>query len=211
MTDTGFLDATRTSYNAIAAEYAARFSAELYEKPLDRAILAAFAELVPTGPVADIGCGTGHYTAQLHALGLPVSGIDLSPGMLAIARKNHPGVRFTEGSMLAIDLPDAALAGLSAMYSTIHVPDDELPAVFAEFHRVLQPGGELLLMFQVGDQPRHRSEAWGHPVDLLFHRRQPVRIIEQLHQAGLATHAHMIREPEGDEPTPHAYLLARKP
>jgi hypothetical protein len=43
------------------------------------------------------------------------------------------------------DLADASAAGLLAWFSLIHVPDDEVPAVFAHFRRVLRPGGPLLL------------------------------------------------------------------
>lgn len=52
--------------------------------PLERAILAAYAELVgPAGPVADLGCGPGGLTAYLRRLGVEAYGIDLSPRMEA--------------------------------------------------------------------------------------------------------------------------------
>jgi SAM-dependent methyltransferase len=59
-------------------------------------MLTAFAELV-TGPVADVGCGSGRVTAFLHDLGVPTSGIDLSPRMVAAARRTYPALRFIEG------------------------------------------------------------------------------------------------------------------
>ncbi|WP_394855642.1 methyltransferase domain-containing protein [Rhodococcus globerulus] len=58
---------------------------ELSNKPLDRALLATFAELAH-GTVTDLGCGPGHVTAYLHSLELSTSGVDLSPEMVAIAR-----------------------------------------------------------------------------------------------------------------------------
>jgi predicted RNA methylase len=57
----------------VAADYAERYKTGLEAKPLDRALLAGFAELVRAdgaGPVADLGCGPGRVTAHLHALGL---------------------------------------------------------------------------------------------------------------------------------------------
>jgi SAM-dependent methyltransferase len=213
-----FVRSTRASYDAVAAGYAERFRDELAARPLDRAMLAAFAELVQdaeAGPVADIGCGTGRTTAYLHDLGLAVSGIDLSPQMVAAARQAHPGLRFEVGSMLDLDLPDGGLGGILAWYSTIHIPDERLPDVFAEFRRVLAPGGYLLLAFQVGDEPLHLTEALGRPISLDFHRRQPDRMAALLAQAGLAVQAELLREPdrEGNFPerTPQAFLLARKP
>lgn len=84
-----FLDATRRSYDATADDYAEWIRDELAAKPFDRAVLAVFAELV-RGPVADVGCGTGRITAHLAGLGVDVAGVDLSPGMLAAARRTYP-------------------------------------------------------------------------------------------------------------------------
>jgi SAM-dependent methyltransferase len=83
-------------------------------------------------PVADLGCGPGRVTAHLHALGLNAFGVDLSPQMVAVARRTHPGLRFDEGSMLALDISDGALGDIVAMYSIIHIPQEQLPEVFAE-------------------------------------------------------------------------------
>ncbi|OLT06901.1 methyltransferase [Pseudonocardia sp. CNS-004] len=214
MASPDFLTSTRTSYDTIAADTAEQWKDGLANQPLERAVLATFAELVTTaggGPVADIGCGTGRVTGHLHGLGVDVFGIDLSPGMLEIARRDHPGLRFDVGSMTALDVPDTALTGLMAYYSTIHIPDDLLPQVFAEFHRVLAPGGHALLAFQIGDEPLRLSDAWGHDISLTFHRRRPEQVSALLAAAGLPVHAHAVREPAPDERTPHAYLLARKP
>lgn len=164
---TDFQRATRDSYDALAPAYVEFARGELAAKPLERALLGTFAELAAASggglPVADVGCGTGRVTEYLHGLGrgLDVFGVDLSPRMLAVARQEHPGLRFEEGSMLALDLPDTSLGGLLAWYSTIHVPDEELPRVFAEFHRVLAPGAHVQLGFQVGDEPLRMTEALG--------------------------------------------------
>ncbi|MET7934325.1 class I SAM-dependent methyltransferase [Streptomyces sp. NPDC005322] len=214
MTETDFLRSTRDSYNAMAADYAEHFRDVLEAQSLDRAVLAGFAEMVREtggGPVVDVGCGPGLVTAHLRGLGLSVHGVDLSPRMVALARREHPGLRFEEGSMLALDAADGALAAVVAWYSTIHVPAERLPEVFAEFHRVLAPGGHVLVAFQVGDEPVHYTEAFGHEVALTFRRWQPDRIATLLDEAGLQVRARAQREPERDEKTPQASLIARKP
>jgi SAM-dependent methyltransferase len=145
---------------------------------------------------------------------LTAFGIDLSPEMVAVARRTHPDLRFDEGSMTALDLEDGALGGIVAWYSIIHTPPEKLPVIFAEFHRVLAPGGHLLLAFQVGDEPRHLEHAYGHAISLVAYRLSPGHVAELLSQAGLDVDARLIREPyEREKPRQgqQAYLLVRKP
>jgi SAM-dependent methyltransferase len=62
-------------------------------RPWLRAALAAFAEDVrDRGPVLDVGCAPGAVTAYLAGLGVDASGVDLSPRMIAHARRLHPWV-----------------------------------------------------------------------------------------------------------------------
>ncbi len=211
MTEPPVLHDTRAAYDAVASLYAELFSDVLESLPLERALLAAFAELVrahDVGPVADVGCGPGHVTAHLHALGLPAFGIDLSPAMIALARRAHPDLRFEEGSMTALDLADGVLGGVLASYSTIHTPPRQLPAVFTEFQRVLAPGGHLLLGFIAGDDPL--PQEYDHKV-VLAYRWSPDSLADLLRQAGFVEVARLLREPREGERFRQAHLLVRKP
>ncbi|MEN3299251.1 class I SAM-dependent methyltransferase [Pseudonocardia sp.] len=211
MTEPPYLRTTREAYDTVAAEYAEHFRGALDRMPQDRAILGAFAELVRAdGPVLDVGCGPGQALAHLRTRGVKVFGVDLSPGMVDVARWANPGVRIDVGSMTALDRPDGALGGLVAWYSIIHIPPEELPAVFAEFHRVLVPRGHLLLAFQVGDEPLHFDEAFGHPVDLDFRRLRPDRVADLLADAGFEVLARTVREPVGAETAEQAFVVARR-
>jgi SAM-dependent methyltransferase len=180
--------------------------------PMERAMLAAFAELVQAhdaGPVADLGCGPGQVTAHVHALGLTTFGVDLSSEMVALARRAHPDLRFDEGSMTALDLADGVLGGILAFYSVIHTPPRQLPDVFTEFQRVLAPGGHLLLGFFAGDDPL--PQEFDHKVTLAY-RWSPDSLVELLRQAGFVEVGRLLREPHEDERQfPHAQLLVRKP
>jgi hypothetical protein len=71
MSEPSYLSITRTAYDTVAVDYAELLSDELAAKPLDRAMLGTFAELVRAnggGPVADLGCGPGRVTAQAYLL-----------------------------------------------------------------------------------------------------------------------------------------------
>src|SRR3954447_25914601 len=99
--------ATTDAYDAAAELYAEFARDALDGQPLDRAVLAAFAELVRTtapGLVAEQGCGPGQTTAHLRNLGLDVLGVDVSPAMIALARAAYPGLRFEVSDMRRTNL-----------------------------------------------------------------------------------------------------------
>jgi ubiquinone/menaquinone biosynthesis C-methylase UbiE len=210
-----FLVLTRDGYDRIAAIYAERLHHHLDDKPVDRAVISAFAGLVMKGPnrsVIDIGCGTGATTALLAGCGVDVAGVDLSPNMVAQACRLNPGLAFRAGTMANLELADESVGAICAWYSIIHVPDQHLAGAFGEFHRVLAPGGLVLLAFQVGDEPRVLTNASGQEVHLTFIRRRPQWVSNQLASAGFDVYAELVREPDDDglESTPQAYLIARK-
>lgn len=210
MRDTWLSD-TRSSYDTDATGYAEKVRGLLGERPYLRASLALFAELVHGaggGPVADVGCGPGYVTGHLHDLGVDAFGIDLSPEMVAIARRDYPALRFEVGTMTELDLADGSLAGVLAFWSVIHVPDHAMPGVFEEFRRVLRSGGPLLVGFHVGDETRHTSEGYtGCPIALDSHRRRPSKIVSWLHDAGFTIEGELVMRP--DEDVPGAVIFAR--
>jgi ubiquinone/menaquinone biosynthesis C-methylase UbiE len=195
-----WLTDTRTSYDTVATSYADIVREALDRDPYLRGALAMFAGMVDDGPVADVGCGPGHVTAHLHELGVDAFGVDLSPGMVEVARRDHPGLRFEVGSMTDLVLPDASLAGLLAWWSLIHVPDELVPAVFGQFRRVLRPGGPVLLGFHVGDESRLKTEGYGgHPMNVQVYRRQPGQVAGWLRDAGFTVEAQLLLDP-GERP-----------
>jgi SAM-dependent methyltransferase len=212
MTEPAHVIETRTAYDLVAESYADMLRDDLATNTWDRVVLDGFAELVgTTGLVGDLGCGPGRITGYLAARGLDAFGVDLSPGMVAQARRDHPGLRFEVGSLAALDLADASLAGALAWYSLIHIPPEQLPGVVAELVRVLAPGGRLLAAFQVGDERRHLTQAYGHDLSLDAYRLRPEVVTGLFTDAGLVMEAQLVRAPDASEKSPQAYLLARKP
>jgi SAM-dependent methyltransferase len=209
----GWLNDIRVSYDEVAASYADQLRDALDGEPYLRAALALFAELIRDsggGPVADLGCGPGHITAHLQQLGISASGIDLSPAMIDVARHSYPSLRFETGSMTDLRLADASVAGLLSFWSLVHTPDDELPAIFAHFRRVLRPGGLLLLGFHAGQGSRLLTQGYGgHPMKVYVHRRQPGQVAAWLATAGMTVEAQLLLGLAGSYSG--ALLFARRP
>lgn len=207
----GWLDDTRASYDADASGYAEKVRGLLEGSPYLRLSLDSFAETVDRaggGPVADVGCGPGYVTGYLHDAGVDAFGIDLSPEMVTIARRDHPDLRFEVGSMTGLDLADDSLAGIVAFWSVIHVPDHAVPGVFAEFRRVLRPGGSVLVGFHVDDGTHHTSEGYtGRPISVDSHCRRPGTVSGWLRDAGFTVGAELLIRPYDD--IPGAVIFAR--
>jgi SAM-dependent methyltransferase len=207
----GWLTDTRASYDTDATGYADKVRGLLDGKPYLRTSLALFAELVQGaggGPVADVGCGPGYVAGYLHDAGVDVFGIDLSPEMIAIARRDYPAVRFEVGTMTDLDLADDSVVGIVAFWSVIHVPDHAIPGVLEEFRRVLRPQGLVLIGFHVGDETRHTSEGYtGRPINVDSHYRRPDTMMGWLRDAGFTIEAELVMGP--DEDVPGVLIFAR--
>ncbi|WP_297515254.1 methyltransferase domain-containing protein [Thermococcus sp.] len=94
-----------------------------------------------SGRALDLGCGTGNYTLELKMRGFDVIGLDASEGMLRIARSK--GLNCVKGDAYSLPFPDESfdLVLSVTMFEFIHEPEK----VLREIHRVLKPGGEVLI------------------------------------------------------------------
>ena len=70
------------------------------------------------GLVVDLGCGSGIWARELLRAGYQVLGVDISPAMTALARKNASGAKFVTGSFLDVKLPTCTCASCSCMTRT---------------------------------------------------------------------------------------------
>jgi SAM-dependent methyltransferase len=202
----------KEAYDLVAGEYAALIPDTRYESVVDLALLELFAQLVGAGRVLDAGCGTGRMTAHLRARHpeLALTGADLSPGMLQQARAAVPGVEFVEGRLESLPFADASFDGVLVWYSSIHTPDAEMPAVFAELARVARPGAPVLLGFQAGRGERLIEHAYDHEnLDLLAYLHDVDAVAAGLADAGFTAHTRVERGPdEVHERHPQGFVLA---
>jgi len=99
--------------------------------------------------VLDMGCGTGRFTIPLAERARSVSGLDMSPMMLATARQKLAdrglAADLREGDMADLPFPDASFDVVVSMLALMHIPRQDRQQVFREAARVLRPGGRMLV------------------------------------------------------------------
>jgi len=143
--EVGGIDATPGSisteqvYNTWAASYDEPNTMIDLEQPLVHEILAT----LPIGTALDAACGTGRHAAHLARLGHQVIGVDANAEMLAVAAKKLPDVDLRHGPLESLPLPENSVDLIVCALALCHVPD--LGPVFAQFARVLRPGGHLVI------------------------------------------------------------------
>ncbi|MGN6412756.1 class I SAM-dependent methyltransferase [Flexivirga sp.] len=196
------LATVRASYDAVADNYARMVvtdgMGDIRRQPWLRAAVDVFADAVgDVGPVLDVGCGPGTVTAYLAERGADVSGVDLSPQMIANARRLHPECRFEVGSWTELELPPASYGGILAWWSLFNLPRALVPQVLAHCARALRPGGQFILATHMGDEDVRRTQAYGDvPVSWTTHRWQPEPLVAMLCAAGLRPTAQLRLGPQ---------------
>jgi len=109
-------------------------------------------QLGPGARVLDAGCGTGVPTArQLTEAGIDVTGIDISPVMLGLARQNVPLATFTEMDIMDLGPAAGEFDAVVAFFSLLMLSRRDIPTALARFREVLRPGGWLALAMVEAD------------------------------------------------------------
>ncbi len=202
------------TYDSLADAYADRFLDELHRKPFDVWLLDRLAHEAIPGPVADVGCGPGQIGAHLAEAGRDVTGFDLSPGMVAEARRRYPGRRFEVADLRALpSSPDGAGWSLVvAWYSLVHLAGSELPGAVASLTGGLRAGGTLAVAVHLGAKSRHYDEWLDHPVEVDFTLHDQDELLRAIRGVGLEDVEWYVRSPRPPESeTVRCYVVARTP
>src|SRR4051794_29256566 len=132
-------------YESFAAAYSASNDKNLFNAYYARPEMIRLAGDVAGLEVLDAGCGSGPLTEALRARGAVVSGFDLSPAMVELARQRLGGDADVSVADLGEPLPypddrfDLVVASLSLHYV------EDWASTLAELRRVLRPGGRLVV------------------------------------------------------------------
>ncbi|UUT35276.1 class I SAM-dependent methyltransferase [Microbacterium elymi] len=177
--------AIRDAFDARAADYD--------ENAMHRALAASvarFARVTEDGSALDVATGTGLAARALAALhpGLSITGVDVSPGMLAVARTALPSARWVEADAAALPAAEAS-ADLITCVTALHLFAAPQRAI-AEWARVLRPGGRAVTATFVSGGHHGPHTAEHHPVDVPYPRDHdsfatPERLEEFYRPAGL--------------------------
>jgi SAM-dependent methyltransferase len=205
----------RDAHDVLAAWYAKNLVGVLESMPVERAMLNLFAEmtLAVGTDVADVGCGTGRLLPYLAGRGLSPRGVDLSPEMVQVARREHPGFAYDVADLRGLPFGDASLAGVVCWFSLIFLAPNARAGAFAELARVVKPGGYLVAAFKHGDGTVHRNGpgslvgSLGIDFDRYWLSAQEMQ--DRFAAAGFAL-VFQGSTPPGESEPPYGYMLVRK-
>jgi SAM-dependent methyltransferase len=146
-------------YDRIAETYA-DFVGRSRNDPRDRYTELVLDRLPDGARVLELGCGCGVPTARLLAVRFVLTGVDVSPRQIDLARSHVPRATFIEADMTTLDLPMESFDAVVAFYSLTHVPRREHRRLLAAIAGWLRPGGLLVASMGAGSSPDCVEDDW---------------------------------------------------
>jgi len=161
---------TRQAYNLAAQRYHELFHDEMSQKEYDRNLLDRFSNYFNKNSlICDAGCGpSGHIGRYVFDKGIPVIGVDIADRCIQLANENNPLMRFERCDMGELPFGDETFDGIIAYYSIIDTPRIHVGRFFREFHRVLKPGGRLLVAVKGGNTEGYLTDFLGIETEIYF-------------------------------------------
>jgi SAM-dependent methyltransferase len=170
--------------------------------------------LVPGSVAVDVGCGEGTHAVNLtERFGFGVTGVDPVPRHVEVAREaaGPDGPTFVLGSAESLPIPDASVDLVWCRDVLVHVAD--LPRVYAEFRRVLRPGGRAMVYQMYGTDLLESREAaflWD-TMGVVAESADPARTDAAIAAAGLRIDECVVLSTEwGEYAQEHGGKVGRK-
>jgi len=153
---------TKAAYDKTAIKYHINFKDEISQKECDRLLLDKFSDLLePSSLICDAGCGPSSQAGRyLYGKGHRVTGIDISPKCVEIAKEYNPGMEFRTADIMNTGFEDDTFDGIVSYHSIIYTPKVHIGSIFSEFHRILKPGGKLLVVVKKGTTEGIIDDEW---------------------------------------------------
>jgi SAM-dependent methyltransferase len=146
---------TLAAYDRDAASFAADWDAQPTATDLQAAVLKFFS----LGPTADIGCGSGRDTAWLARAGFCAIGFDYSEGILAEARRLHPGIEFRRAALPELEsIADGSFTNVLCETVIMHLEPTLISPAVRRLLAILKPGGTLYLTWRVSEGAGSRDK-----------------------------------------------------
>ncbi len=198
-------------FDALGTDYEHAFRTATAQRAALTGLLAA---LPPEAKVLDLGAGTGRPTAELLvAAGHDVTGYDVAPKMVEIARSQVPAARFELGDMRELSFADGTWDAITAFFSMLQLPRAERETMIGRFASWLKPGGLLVFATVPADVDGVDIVFMGHPARAYSFATGPLK--ERLRAAGLEIvqedEAEFVPDHPDAGPEPHVHLTARRP
>jgi 2-polyprenyl-3-methyl-5-hydroxy-6-metoxy-1,4-benzoquinol methylase len=194
-------DEVRRGYDAAAARYA-QWRDQFKNRPhLDR-----FIDLLSSpATILDVGCGSGRpIDNYLVEHGYDVTGIDVSPKQIAMAKRAVPSARFEVSNLLDLKPGDYDVDGIVSFYAIIHIPRERHGQILKTLASFLRPAG--LLLITMGASEWEGREDF-HGVEMFWSHYGPEVNLELVENAGFDVVLDEIDEGAHER---HQVLIGRK-
>jgi ubiquinone/menaquinone biosynthesis C-methylase UbiE len=175
-----------------------------------------FSSYLPKGArVLDAGCGSGRDSGILKTKGFNVTGLDISKGLLEVARKDYPEISFIYGDLLKLPFPQNSFDGICAQASLVHLETiEDTQTAIKEFHKVLKNGG-IVQIFVKEQTKDNKTEVVSDKIsnhDRFFQYYKKEEIIKLLEVYGFTIiHAeNNIEDPAGRKEIKWIWIIAKK-
>ena len=162
--------------------------------------------------VLDLGCGPGIISRYLKSQrkSLHITGMDIAPNMVELAKQHMPGDTFLTGDCRIPDFPEKTFDAVIAGFLLPYFDEQEIQAFFNRIAVILKPEGLFYLSYVPGrsDESGFKSGNFGR---VYFHYRNRDFLLDELRKSGFSLlDESEVDFPRGENTEKHAIILARK-